>query len=147
MTRMYFDSAYLVKVYVGDPDSDEVRRLATSTTTVYSSALCLAEFACAMLRIRREKSVSANEAAKARLAFLSHIRVGLVTLVPISEGILYSVQTFVETMPTNLFLRAGDAVHLASAQLEGFSEVWSNDRHMLKAAPHFGLAGRSVQNL
>jgi predicted nucleic acid-binding protein len=144
LTRRYFDSAYLVKVYVGDPDSDEVRKLATSTTTVYSSALCLAEFACAMLRVRRERRVSANQAAEARLAFLSHIKVGLVTLVPVSESLLYSVQAFVETMPTNLFLRAGDAVHLASAQQEGFAEIWSNDRHMLKAASHFGLAGRSV---
>ena len=147
MTRMYFDSAYLVKVYVGDPDSDKVRKLVASTATVYSSALCLAEFACAVLRIRRETSVSASEAAEARLAFLSHIRVGLVTLVPISESILYSVQTLVETLPTNLFLRAGDAIHLASAQHEGFAEIWTNDRHMLKAAPHFGLAGRSVQKL
>jgi predicted nucleic acid-binding protein len=41
-------------------------------------------------------------------------------------------------------LRAGDAIHLASARHEGFSEIWTNDRHMLKAASHFGLAGRSV---
>jgi predicted nucleic acid-binding protein len=141
---MYFDSAYLVKIYVGDPDSDKVRKLATRTATVYSSALCLAEFACAVLRVRREASVSTSEAAEARLAFLSHIKVGLVTLVPISERILYSVQAFVETLPTNLFLPAGDAIHLASAHHEGFSEIWTNDRHMLKAAPHFGIAGRSI---
>lgn len=141
---MYFDSAYLVKVYVADPDSDRVRKLATSTATVYSSALCMAEFACAMLRVQREKSVSANQAADARVAFLSHIRVGLITLVPVSEGILHSVQAFVETMPTNLFLRVGDAIHLASAHHEGFAEIWSNDRHMLKAAPHFGITGRSI---
>jgi predicted nucleic acid-binding protein len=139
---MYFD--YLVKIYVGDPDSVKVRKLTTSTATVYSSALCLAEFACAVLRVRREASVTASEAAEARLAFLSHISVGLVTLVPISESILYSVQAVVETLPTNLFLRAGDAIHLASARHEGFSEIWTNDRHMLKAAFHFGLAGRSV---
>ena len=147
MTRMYFDSAYLVKGYVGDPDSDKVRKLSTPTTKVYSSALCLAEFACAVLRLQREKFLTASQAAGARLAFLSNIREGLITLIPISEAILFSVQAFVETMPTNLFLRAGDAVHLASAQREGFAEIWSNDRHMLKAAAHFGLVGRSVQKI
>jgi predicted nucleic acid-binding protein len=144
LTRLYFDSAYLVKIYIGDADSDKVRKLVTSTETVCSSALCLAEFACAVLRVRREISVSVSEAAEARLAFLSHIRAGLVTLVPISESILYSVQAVVETLPTTLFLRAGDAIHLASAEREGFSEIWTNDRHMLKAASHFGLTGRSV---
>jgi predicted nucleic acid-binding protein len=144
---MYFDSAYLLKGYVGDPDSEKVRKLSTPTTRVYSSAVCLAEFACAALRLQRERFLTASQAAAARLAFMSNIREGLITLVPISEGILYSVQAFVETMPTNLFLRAGDAIHLASARHEGFSEIWTNDRHMLKAAPHFGLAGRSVQNL
>ena len=141
---MYFDSAYLVKIYVDDADSGRVRKLVTRTATLYSSALCLAEFACAVLRVRREASVRPSEAAEARLAFSSHIRAGLVTLVPISQSILYSVQAVVETLPTNLFLRAGDAIHLASAQHEGFSEIWTNDRHMLRAAWHFGLTGRSV---
>jgi predicted nucleic acid-binding protein len=41
-----------------------------------------------------------------------------------------------------LFLRAGDAVHLATAAEAGFGEVWTNDRHMLAAARAFGLRGR-----
>jgi hypothetical protein len=31
-----------------------------------------------------------------------------------------------------------------SARDAGFSEIWSNDRHLLAAARHFGLRGRSV---
>ena len=34
--------------------------------------------------------------------------------------------------------------HLVTAADSGFTEIWTNDRHMLAAAPHFGLAGRSV---
>jgi hypothetical protein len=37
-----------------------------------------------------------------------------------------------------------DALHLVTAADSGFVEVWTNDRHMLAAAPHFGLVGRSV---
>jgi len=43
----------------------------------------------------------------------------------------------------DLFLRTADAVHLATAQQIGESDVWTNDRHMLAAAPYFGLRGRS----
>jgi len=47
-------------------------------------------------------------------------------------------------LPRSLYLRAGDAVHLAAAQSAGFSEIWSNDRRVLEAAPAFGLTGKSV---
>jgi predicted nucleic acid-binding protein len=47
-------------------------------------------------------------------------------------------------LPDGVFLRSGDAIHLVNASQAGFPEVWTNDRHLLSAAPHFGLAGRSV---
>jgi antitoxin (DNA-binding transcriptional repressor) of toxin-antitoxin stability system len=40
--------------------------------------------------------------------------------------------------------RSGDAVHLATALEIGELEVWTSDRHMLAAAPHFGLIGRTA---
>jgi len=144
LTGTYFDSAYLVKCYVTDPDSHKVRKLVARAGTAHSSALCLAEVACALHRLLREKSITAKQAAELRWTFRSHVEQGIIALIPISDGILSSVQAFVAAMPTDLYLRAGDALHLASAQSAGFSEIWSNDRHMLLAAAHFGLAGRSV---
>jgi predicted nucleic acid-binding protein len=79
-----------------------------------------------------------------RQAFSSDSSNGIVQLIPVSEIILRAVETVASRLPSATFLRASDAVHLASAQLEGFAEIWTNDRHMLKAAPHFGLAGRSI---
>jgi predicted nucleic acid-binding protein len=43
-----------------------------------------------------------------------------------------------------LNLRAGDAIHLAAAQGAGFTEIWSNDKHLLRAAPAVGLIGKSA---
>jgi len=43
-----------------------------------------------------------------------------------------------------MYLRAGDAIHLAAAQNAGLSEIWSNDKRLLRAAPAFGLTGKSV---
>jgi predicted nucleic acid-binding protein len=46
--------------------------------------------------------------------------------------------------PASLYLRSGDAVHLATALEIGELEVWTSDRHMLAAAPHFGLIGHTA---
>jgi predicted nucleic acid-binding protein len=47
-------------------------------------------------------------------------------------------------IPSTVFLRLGDALHLACAEEHGFREVYTHDRHMLKAARHFHLAGVNV---
>lgn len=40
-------------------------------------------------------------------------------------------------MPGIVFLRSGDALHLACAEEHGFQEVYTNDRHRLATARHF----------
>ena len=141
---LYFDSAYLVKCYLEDPDSSKVRKLVQRAEIVSSSALCIAEVSCALHRAVREKSITKNEASHVRRTFFEDVSLGILRLIPVSEGILRTVEAVVAKLPQTIFLRAGDAVHLASAQQEGFSKIWSNDRHMLRAAPHFGVTGCSV---
>jgi predicted nucleic acid-binding protein len=46
--------------------------------------------------------------------------------------------------PPDLFIRTADAVHLTTAHEIGEHQVWTNDRHMLAAAPWFGMEGRFV---
>ena len=45
---------------------------------------------------------------------------------------------------TAMLIRAGDAIHTATALETGETEIWTNDRHLLAAVAHFGLAGRSA---
>ena len=47
-------------------------------------------------------------------------------------------------VPSTVFLRSGDALHLACAEEHAFQEVYTNDRHMLNAARHFHLTGVNV---
>jgi hypothetical protein len=54
------------------------------------------------------------------------------------------MSSLVSTAPSGVYLRAADAVHLTTAQDLGEHEIWTNDRHMLAAASHFGLTGRTA---
>ena len=74
----------------------------------------------------------------------SHVEAGLWRLAPVTEAILRANATLVRGMPKNVPLRAGDAVHLASALSLGERAIWTSDRHLLAAAGHVGLAGLSV---
>ena len=46
--------------------------------------------------------------------------------------------------PAAVPLRAGDDIPTATALDTGETEIWTNDRHLLAAVTHFGLAGRSA---
>ena len=63
---------------------------------------------------------------------------------PLTHDLVLRVCEQIKELPQSVFLRAADALHLACAQHYGFSEIYTNDRHMLAAAPHFGLTGINI---
>jgi predicted nucleic acid-binding protein len=125
--RLYFDTAYLGKCYWNEPDGRLVRELAQ-----------LAH------RKLREGPISPADAVIRRDLFLDDVNSGVITAVPVTDRLLRRVEATTRALPPSCYLRTFDALHLVTAADSGFVEVWTNDRHMLAAAPHFGLAGRSV---
>lgn len=142
--KAYFDTAYVAKCYLNEPDSETVRDLALSLDGLFSSAWCIAELACVFQRHVREARLTRAQAGRLRDFFLQDIQDGVWSLLPISERFLFRVETLVSALPKSMYLRAGDAIHLTAAQSAGFGEIWSNDRHILRAASVFGLTGKSV---
>lgn len=140
----YFDSAYVAKCYLNDPDSERVRDLVRTPAPLYSSALCIPEVTCAIHRRYRERQLTRKEMLDLTAAFRFHVERGTWTLVPVSESLLWSVHEALRELRGSVFIRSADATHLVSARNAGFAEFWTNDRHMLEAARHFGLSGRSV---
>ncbi len=146
MTELYLDSAYVAKCYVNEPDSAAVRRLAWQAQRRCSSAWCLAEMACIFRRHVREGALPEARAAVLSKLFLDDLAAETWLLLPVSDLLMRRVEAAVRGVPPKVALRAGDAVHLVTARDAGFQEIWTNDRHLLQAAPRFGLVGRSVDS-
>ena len=136
----------MAKFYLREPDSDAVRALADQAEPLHFSEWCLAEVACTLHRHVREGALTGREAAEIRKVFRDDLASSIWVLAPVTRDLLAEVDGLVHTLPAEVFLRAGDALHLVSARAAGFSEIWSNDRHLLRAARYFGLKGRSVSS-
>jgi predicted nucleic acid-binding protein len=113
-------------------------------SAAYTSAWTIAEVTCVFHRHQREGTLNSRTAREVHDQFQQDLRDETWLLIPVTGAILRQVELAVRTLPKQVFLRAGDAVHIVSAADAGFSEIWTNDRHLLSAAPQFGLKGRSA---
>jgi predicted nucleic acid-binding protein len=141
---MYLDSAYIAKIYLNESDSSRVRTLLKDADSVVSSLWAVCEVTCVFHRQWREGWLTAPQHQELAAAFLKHANAGIWTLIPVTERILKRAVSLVNSLPAGTYIRAGDAIHLTTAQDLGEREIWTNDRHMLGGASHFGLVGRSV---
>lgn len=133
-----------MKFYLTEADSVPVRELVRGADKIHSSVWALAEFHAVLHRRVREGTACAEDAAALAALFLEHARDGLWNFIPVNGALLRRTGNLMIAAPRDIFLRTADAVHLATAQELGERDVWTSDRHMLAAAPYFGLTGRSV---
>ena len=61
-----------------------------------------------------------------------------------TSELLEKARKAVLDIPNTVFVGAGDALHLACAQEQGFHDVYTNDRHMPQTARYFELTGVNV---
>ena len=144
---MYLDSAYIAKYYVNERDAKAVRKLIAQAPHICSSAWALAEVTCVFHRHVREGFLSVAQGRELASLFLTHAEAGFWNLAPITNALIRRTAALVRGLPPNVPLRAGDAIHLATALDVGETEIWTNDRHLLAAAAHVGLDGRTVAGL
>jgi predicted nucleic acid-binding protein len=141
---MYLDSAYIAKYYVNEPDAAAVRTLIRSANHVCSSGWALIEVTCVFHRHVREGSLSPSQGRELTDLFRLHVESDVWNLVPVTDALLRTAATLIRGLPEMVPLRAGDAIHVATAFDVGEPEIWTNDRHLLTAAAHFGITGRRV---
>ncbi len=141
---MYLDSAYVAKFYVNEPDAAHVRSLIRRAPYVCSSSWASLEVTCAFHRHIREGSLTAAQGQELIDLFRHHVESDLWNLVRVTDGLLKRAVALIRGLPQTIPLRAGNAIHVATAIDVGEAEIWTNDRQLLAAASHFGIAGRSV---
>jgi predicted nucleic acid-binding protein len=140
---IYFDTSYLVRLYYQEPGAAAVRALA-ATDHIACAAHGQAEMIAAFHRKLREGAIGAVSYAALIGQVQTHIEAGAFQWIQQSDDILARIRKVYEKLPATVFLRAADAVHLATAADSGFREVYSNDAQLLAAAKHFGLKGKNV---
>jgi len=140
----YFDSAYIAKFYLDEPESDDVRRLAESLGQVRCAVIGQVEVAAVFHRKLREGSMGVEAFREVIAQFDDDCRQALWTWLPLTSALAASTAAAFARLPRSVFLRAADAVHLMCASQHGLAEIFTNDRHMLAAARYFRLKARTV---
>jgi predicted nucleic acid-binding protein len=141
---IYCDTAYLLKWYLDEEGSTEVRDLIGNQRVVSSLAIARLELSAAFHRKLREKDLSASAHRTVIRQFRSDCSAGIWAWIDPDAQIIEAACQRYEKLSSKVFLRAVDALHLTCAKENGFREIYTNDRHMLAAAKHFGLKGRNI---
>jgi len=141
---IYFDAAYVAKCYLNEPGADRVREVAYAADGLASCELARLEFASILRRHLREQHLTRREMRAILKDFENDEQSGVWQWFGVTSDLLEKARRAVLEIPSAVFLRSGDALHLACAEERGFQEVYTNDRHMLKAARHFHLKGVNV---
>ncbi len=141
---IYFDAAYITKCYVAEPGSEEVLELAQSHPGRACAIHGRAEFFSAIRRHVREANLPRPEAEKVLRQFLLDEAADLWSFLPLHRGVVEAACVHLSALPDAVPCRAADALHLMCAMRNGFQAIYSNDRHLLAAAPHFGIEGINV---
>jgi len=141
--RCYFDTSYLVRFYLRDAGFDAVRQLAASVLPA-SARHGRLEVVAALHRALREGRIKQDGLRQALEQFEQECRSGALHWLILTEAVFSRAERILTEAPATTFLRAADALHLGCAAENGFTEIYSHDRHLLAAASLFGLRGVNV---
>src|SRR5215510_14355919 len=137
----YFDSSYLFRLYWEDAGFAEVRAHAASAQSLACAVHGRVEVISTCHRKFREGVASSEQFRLLVQQFQDDCTQGGFTWLQLTPEVFQRVEDVYLQASANAFLRAADALHLACACEHGFTEIYSNDRHLLAAAPLFGIKG------
>jgi len=139
---IYFETSYLVRLYYDDPGADKVRTLAASDN-IACAAHGKAEMIAAFHRKLRDGAITQASYAALLGQVRVHDKAGAFQWLSAGPDIYVRIADIYSRLPATIFLRAADALHLATAASAGFQHVYSNDTHLLAAAKHLGIEGKN----
>ncbi len=135
---VYLDTSNLVKLYIDEPDSHDVRALVDHADVVVTSAIAYPEARATFARRRRERLMTAAEAAAAVRQLDADW--GRLVTIPLHEDLTRAAGRLAEMH----HVRGCDAVHLAAFEdlvsRAGDEDVQFScaDQRLVKAARRLG---------
>lgn len=141
---IYWDTSYLAKLYLREAGTDDVLTAFAAQGGFVCGEHGRLELMTAFKRNQREGILSAVQLKMIWSRHEQDLTDGLIDYLPLPAKLIQQACQTLLLLPTTVFLRAGDALHLAVAADTGLKEIYSHDRYLLAAAPHFGLRGIDV---
>jgi predicted nucleic acid-binding protein len=141
---IYLDTSCLTKIYTAEPGSAEVIVWMTGKSDFVSCLHGRLELVSSFKRHQREGHLTQRDVTALIRRLEADETAELIAWLPCEAGLVQAACARTASLPPSVFLRAGDSLHLACAADAGLKEIYSHDRHLLAAAPHFGLKGIDV---
>ena len=141
---VYFDSAYIAKFYLLEPESGRVRSLAEREGKVCCSGIGRVETAQVLHRKLREGKATKAECAALFDQFETDCELGLWTWLPLTDDLVASAARRFRELSPKVPLRSADAIHLVSAREHGLDAIYTNDARVLAASSAFGIRGETA---
>jgi predicted nucleic acid-binding protein len=141
---IYLDASYIMKCYLREVGTSEVMALVQGSVGCSSAVHARTEVWSAIHRRIRDKSISLSAARNVWRQFESDEVSGVWHWLSLNQNVIKRACEAFERLAPQVSLRAADALHLACAVENRFSDVYSGDRILLGAASHFGLNGVTV---
>lgn len=139
----YIDTSVLVAYYCPEPISETSEMLILSSNRPCISTLTEVEFASALSRKVREKSLSPEDGNKIFNQFQSHLEQSLYGLTSVENRHYQTAKNWIGQFSTPL--KTLDALHLAITAESGLT-LLTADKHLETSAKYFGIDVVSVSN-
>jgi hypothetical protein len=108
----YFDSAFVAKFHLDEPEGDAVRALAESLGRVCRNVLGRLEVPSVFHRKWREGAFGDAAYRELSAQFDDDCVAGLWTWLPISPALIEAASKAIQRLPKTTFLRSADALHI-----------------------------------
>jgi predicted nucleic acid-binding protein len=133
------DTSAVAKFYVPEKESRSIRKSLEEADQVCLSELARPEIMAVFHRRLREGFWRQRDFVAAVRQFQHDDVTGFWTWLPVDSFILGAAAETYATLPSTIFLRASDCIHLVTAMRHDFTEFMTFDAHQSKAAAALGL--------
>jgi predicted nucleic acid-binding protein len=136
---MYLDSCIIVKLVSREPDSEAYHRLVEGHPIV-TSELAVAEIRSALLAKERAGRISRADRLTGWRLFQEKVRDQEFFLLALDRHVIERAGAVIDQCHPKVPLRTLDAIHVATAELQGGEQICSSDQRVCEASDLVGLS-------